>query len=130
MRIYDGIHKKAKISGKEFDAFYPKTHSRLKGIVYSRCNLNSSDPWANIPKWETCFYIKKKGEKYWEKQEDSCLYHGIGLFKILFSLESDEEKERYKDKERLLYLRQVIPDLIKEKELLEEKEKSKISPLI
>ena len=70
--FYDGSKKKVVLpDDRSFIAFFPKKHSRVKGIIYqySRYDRNQGDAWANRSYWveEIVVYVLWKGEIEWEE---------------------------------------------------------------
>jgi hypothetical protein len=70
MRNYEGDIREVEIFGKTYKAFFPVEHSNVEAIVYDARNLNTRDPWANIPNYYLEAFVKEKGGK-WER-----LYEG------------------------------------------------------
>ena len=68
---YDGEDKKVKVDGRSFDAFFPKRHTTVKGIVYKyeRWDANRGDPYANISNMKEyiILWVLWKGHEEWEK---------------------------------------------------------------
>ncbi len=69
MRNYNCTTETIILNDKEMKAHYPKTHSTVKGIVYSykRWDQNAGDPWANIKSMKEyiVLYILWKGYMEW-----------------------------------------------------------------
>jgi len=71
---YKGTKKDVVIDGEKFKAFFPKTHLKVKGIVYNykEHDRNAGDLWANCRDWvkELTLYVLWKGKDEWEKLSD------------------------------------------------------------
>jgi hypothetical protein len=61
MRNYEGDIREVEIFGKTYRAFFPVEHSNVEAIVYDARNLNTRDPWANIPNYHLEAFVKEKG---------------------------------------------------------------------
>jgi len=123
-KTYKGKNKKVKIYGKEYDAYFPKDHSEIEGLVFHRWDANAGDSYANISNMQLTFYVLKHGSKKWEsitdkKWETSSYYRRMGYYGVLFELENDETKELTLKADRIAKLRKKVPKLIKELEELE-----------
>jgi len=127
----DRSHKIKSTDGK-FTAYFPKTHSTVKGIIYqySRWDNNSGDSWANISDMREyiVFYVLWKGHTEWEKlvdgSENKSKYqlanYGRGvvyphsLDTVLFKLETNEIQHKFRLKVRKRELKAEIKDLQKQ----------------
>jgi len=127
---YNGKREKIKIDNKEYDAFFPNRHSRVKGIIYSynRWNVNSKDSYANIPfiKEHIRLYVLWKGEKEWEKIIDGnknnssySTYYPLNnppdsYAYLLKQMETKSKQEKIRLKEREKELKNKIKEYNKE----------------
>ena len=74
MRNYNYVEKSIKLEDKKVKAYFPKTHSTVKGIIYSydEWDQNAGDDWANIRSMKAYIrlYILWKKHKTWQKIVD------------------------------------------------------------
>ena len=120
---YDYETKKVKIDSNSFDADFPKKHSRISGIVLYTVDENAGDPYANIRRYRHSVYILWKDNTKWECIKDGSFkehiiytWSNIGLFGLLYDLETDKEKEKINRKERLAEIKSELPKMLKEYE--------------
>ena len=128
MRNYNYIIKNIKLEDKKVKAYFPKTHSTVKGIVYAyeRWDENAGDSWANITNMKEYIrlYILWKKNKKWEKIVDGDkntshyrlnywqggTIYPCGVDYVLFQFETKEMQRKFS----LRYERKELKDQIKE----------------
>ena len=123
---YELTNKKVELSGCEYEGFFPKKHTNVKGVVLSSKNLNAGDPYANISRYNLEIYVLKKDSDKWEE-----VYSGLksdysgeldyeGIKPLLFSLEDESFKRDWHKKSRIKSLKQTIKDSEKELKKLQQ----------
>lgn len=117
VKEYEYETKRVKIEGKEYDAIFPKKHTRIKAFVREYRDSNAGDSWANISDWVGECYVlwKDDNDEKWE-----CLHNGRGgfyigkeyiemkdgIFKVLFELESNKFKKAHLKRREISHLKE------------------------
>ena len=119
-KTYTGSEEEVTLDGEKYSAYFPKNHSRVKGIVLHSYNANAWDTWANIPDYRTICHVLWKGSKEWKKEyegrsrdfdirgEEINVGAFDGIYPILFGLESDEVKDEFLKKHEIRCLKERI----------------------
>jgi len=130
MSSYDPIYKeykykevKEKIDKQICDVIYVEDHSKVDAIYYHWWDGNADDirdGWANRHDWHFEFYVKYKDDEKWTKMPDEPwqLYKGLGIFRLLFALESDKVRNKIERQYRIKELKSIIKNSEKELEEL------------
>lgn len=110
------------IGGVQHTAAVVENHSTIDSIIYTTKNENFCDGYANIPRWHTTCIVKWKGKNSWETLHDGPSHEfrfngeklyspqGIGLFPLLFALESGTAKQEYLRKQEISTLHSEISE--------------------
>lgn len=105
---YEYEDKEVNINGHKMKAMFPKNHSRVTGIFYEWKDSNwqdRQDGWANISDWHLTFWILWNGNTVWEcitdKKWQERHWRDGGMFRLLFALESDKEREKIKKRNEI-----------------------------
>lgn len=117
MKEYKYKEVKKIVCGKKHTVIIPEKHSRIDKLVFETIDLNAWDSYANLTNYHTTCLILKKGEKEWETLYQGLTRKfkingeyvgGIGIYNILFQLETERVRNNFIKKAEIKELKDKI----------------------